>query len=179
MTLVGAGGSDDALGSLADALHRAGACGMGLAKAPLPAPVAATKAADERIELAVVGAHLSGLPLNGELVALGATFVREGRTLAPYRLFALPGTLPPKPGLVRDPAFEGPGIAVEVWALEPAAFARFVAAVPAPLGIGRLALQDGSSPSGFLCEGWATRDAREITGFGGWRAFVQAQVNVP
>ena len=172
VTLVGRGGSDDALGPLADALHQAAGSGMGRAKAPAPilAPRAAPK--DDRIELAVVGAHLSGLALNGELLALGATLRRNGRTASDYRLFALPGTTPAKPGLLRDPAFAGPGIAVEVWALEPAAFARFVAAIPAPLGLGRVVLQDGTAPSGFLCEAWATADAEEISASGGWRAFL-------
>ncbi len=174
VTLVGRSGSDDALGPLADAFHRACGSGMGRAKTPVPLPVVEPRTSDDRIELAVVGAHLSGLALNGELLASGATFLRAGRTGRDYRLFALPGTQPPKPGMIRDPAFHGPGVAVEVWALAPAAFARFVAAIPAPLGVGRLALEDGTAPSGFLCEAWAIGSARDITAFGGWRAFLDA-----
>ncbi len=175
VTLVGPSGSDDALGPLADRLHRACDAGMGRVKAPLPAASTVTAPASERVELAVVGAHLSGLALNGELVANGATLLRGARTAADYRLFALPGTVPPKPGLVREPGFEGPGIAVEVWALEPAAFARFVAAIPSPLGIGRIDLDDGTRPSGFLCEAWATAGAHDISAHAGWRAFLTAQ----
>ena len=107
---------------------------MGRARAPLgaePAPLA-----DAHIELAVVGAHLSGLPLNKDLVALGGRFVREATTKPDYRLFALPGTVPPKPGLVRDPGFAGTGVPAEIWSLPPDAFGRFVAAIPPPLGIG-------------------------------------------
>jgi allophanate hydrolase len=92
------------------------------------------------------------------------------RTRAEYRLFALPGT-PPKPGLLRVGAGEGQPIEVEVWSLDPAAFGRFVAAIPAPLGIGRLRLDDGSEPSGFLVEAAATAAAADITAFGGWRRY--------
>ena len=127
---------------------------------------------EDRIELAVVGAHLSGLPLNKDLVALGGTFVREVTTAGDYRLFALPGTTPAKPGLVREPGFAGPGVPAEVWALAPDAFGRFVAAIPQPLGIGRVTMSDGSTPSGFLCERWAVEGAAEIVG--GWRSFVRA-----
>jgi allophanate hydrolase len=170
VTLVGPGSSDDALAPLADALHRAAGCGTGRARAPLRSAPATPP--DDRIELAVVGAHLSGLPLNGELVALGGRFLREVTTAPDYRLYALTGTTPPKPGLVRDPGFAGPGVPAEVWSLTPAAFGRFVAAIPQPLGIGRIAMTDGSMPSGFLCERWAIENARKVEG--GWRAFVAA-----
>ncbi len=169
LTLVGRAFSDDALAPLADALHRAAGSGSGRARASLegPAPVVAD---GEGIELVVVGAHLSGLALNRELVALGATFVREGLTAGGYRLFALRGTTPPKPGLVRDPGFDGPGVPAEVWSLAPAAFGRFIAAIPSPLGVGRVKMADGAMPSGFLCESWAVEGAAEIRG--GWRAYV-------
>jgi allophanate hydrolase len=172
VTLIGPGGSDDALGPFADALHRGAACGAGLDRAARFPPVPAAE--PDRIHLAVVGAHLSGLPLNGQLLDLGAELVAPARTAADYRLYALPGTRPAKPGLVRDPGYEGPGLAVEIWALAPAAFARFVAAIPAPLGIGRIALDDGREVSGFLCESHAVSGAEEITGYGGWRAYCAA-----
>ena len=98
----------------------------------------------------MVGAHLSGLPLNGELATLGAEFVREARTKADYRLYALPGTKPAKPGLLRVAPGQGAEIVVEIWSLAPAAFASFVAAIPPPLGIGTLAFADGTSAKGFL-----------------------------
>ena len=173
VTLVGPGSSDDALAPLAHALHHAGACGMGIERSRQP-PLLDVTEPDERIAIVVVGAHLSGMPLNGELTGLGATFCRSARTTADYRLFALPGTTPPKPGLVRGTSSAGAGIAVEVWSLEPAAFAHFVAGIPRPLGIGRIALDDGTMPQGFLCEDCALGDARDITAFGGWRAFTQA-----
>jgi len=172
VTLVGPGSSDDALAPLADALHRAAGCGMGRARLA-PGVLAPALPPEDRVELAVVGAHLSGLPLNRELVALGGTFVREVMTAGDYRLFALPGTTPPKPGLVREPGFDGPGVPGEVWSLPPEAFGRFVAAIPPPLGIGRVTMSDGSVPSGFMCEQWAVEEATEVVG--GWRSFVEAR----
>jgi allophanate hydrolase len=124
------------------------------------------------LPIVVVGAHLSGMPLNPQLTTPGGQLVKKCKTAGDYRLFALPNTTPPKPGLVREPGFAGPGLEVEVWALPPAAFGQFVAAIPAPLGIGKVSLDDGSSVSGFLCEAHALAGAEEITSFGGWRAFI-------
>lgn len=129
---------------------------------------------DDLIPIVVVGAHLSGLPLNHQLTDSGGKLVRKGRTASDYRLYALPNTSPPKPGLVRDPGFSGPGLDVEVWALPAGAFGQFVANIPAPLGIGKVTLEDGSQVSGFLSEGYAVTHAEEITRFGGWRAFLAA-----
>ncbi len=124
------------------------------------------------LPIVVVGAHLSGLPLNPQLTGSGGRLLRRCRTAPDYRLFALPDTTPPKPGMVREPGFAGPGLEVEVWSLPPDAFARFVAGIPAPLGIGKVSLDDGSAVSGFLCEAHAVAGAEEITRFGGWRAFL-------
>ena len=122
--------------------------------------------------LMMVGAHLSGMPLNGELTGAGGVLARACRTAPDYRLFVLPGTVPPKPGLVRDPGFSGPGLEVEVWRLPAAAFGHFVARIPAPLGIGKVTLEDGSQVPGFLCEAHGVAGAREITAHGGWRAYM-------
>lgn len=127
------------------------------------------------LPIAVVGAHLTGMALNGELTREGGVLLRRCRTAPDYRLFVLPGTTPPKPGIVRQPGFNGPGLEVEVWALEPAAFGRFVAHIPAPLGIGKLTLEDGAEVSGFLCEAHAVTNAQEITALGGWRAYLSTQ----
>ena len=128
------------------------------------------------LEIVVVGAHLSGMPLNHQLTDAGGVFVRSARTAPDYRLYALPGSVPPKPGLIREPGFTGagatPGVEVEVWSLPPAAFGAFVAAIPAPLGIGKIMLDDGAQVSGFLSEAHALADAPEITHLGGWRAYV-------
>jgi allophanate hydrolase len=130
----------------------------------------------DALEIVVVGAHLSGLPLNHQLTEAGGVFLRSARTAPDYRLYALPGAVPPKPGLLREPGFAGagatPGIEVEVWSLPPAAFGAFVAAIPAPLGVGKITLADGAQVSGFLCEAHALADAPEITHLGGWRAYV-------
>ena len=128
--------------------------------------------ADSLLPIVVVGAHLTGLPLNPELTSSGGQLVKRCRTAADYRLFALPNTSPPKPGMLREPGFAGPGLEVEVWTLPSDAFGRFVAKIPAPLGIGKIALDDGTAVSGFLCEAHAVADAEEITRFGGWRAFL-------
>lgn len=128
----------------------------------------------EYIELAVVGAHLTGQPLNHQLTERGATLLRTTKTAADYRLYALAGAIPPKPGLVRDPGFSGPGIEVEVWAMPARQLAGFVAMIPPPLGIGTLALADGTAVKGFICEPQALARAEEITRYGGWRAFRNA-----
>ena len=130
----------------------------------------ATDTADA-IPLVVVGAHLSGMPLNGELQALGATFVKATSTAPAYRLYALPGTVPPKPGLLRVPD-DGREIDVEVWSLTPAAFGTFVSRIPAPLGIGTLQLKDGDAAKGFLVEAVAVDGAADISHFGGWRSYI-------
>jgi allophanate hydrolase len=119
--------------------------------------------------LVVVGAHLSGLPLNYQLVERGARLEKATRTAPRYRLFALPGTTPPKPGLVRD---GGAAIEVEVWRMPTGGFGSFVAAIPAPLGIGRIELENGEWIQGFLCEASAVAGASDISHFAGWRAYL-------
>jgi allophanate hydrolase len=123
------------------------------------------------IELAVVGAHLRGLPLHRELQELDAHFVETTRTAPLYRLYALPGATPPKPGLVRTEA--GTAVEVEVYRLSDAAFGRFVARVPAPLAIGSVYLASGKQVKGFLCEAVAASNATDISHYGGWRNYVQ------
>lgn len=124
------------------------------------------------VDLLVVGAHLRDQPLNGQLVAAGGTFLQEARTGSDYRLYAL-DTVPPKPGLVRGgPGSSGSaGIAGEVWRLPAAGFATFVAALPAPMAIGTVALSDGTEVTGFLVEPYAVEGATDITHHGGWRAY--------
>jgi allophanate hydrolase len=128
-----------------------------------------------RIALAVVGAHLAGLPLNPELVALGGVFLSEAETTGDYRLYALPGSKPPKPGLLRVTDGGGAAIRLELWTLDKAAFGAFVAGIPAPLGVGTIRLSDGSSAKGFLVEAEAVKGAEDITKFGGWRAYLGAR----
>jgi allophanate hydrolase len=120
------------------------------------------------------GAHLSGLPLNRELVELGAAFSREVETTPDYCLFALPGSSPPKPGLLRVSDGAGAAIKAEVWTLDPAGFGAFVAKIPPPLGVGSIRFKDGPAVKGFLVEAEAVKNAEDISRFGGWRAYLKS-----
>jgi allophanate hydrolase len=125
----------------------------------------------DTVALAVAGAHLTGEPLNGQLLALGARLLETTRTAPTYRLFELPGSVPAKPGLVGGGPAMAAGIEVEIWELATEAFGRLVAGVPSPLAIGTIALADGRAVKGFICEADAVAGAREITAHGGWRAY--------
>lgn len=127
------------------------------------------------VPLAVLGAHLRGQPLNWQLTDRGARFVRQTKTAADYKLYALESSVPPKPGLVRIPGFKGPGIDAEIWLVPDDQFGSFVQAIPPPLGIGTCQLMDGSFVKGFLCESWAAEGSLEITGLGGWRAYLHSK----
>jgi allophanate hydrolase len=174
VTLIGPPFSEGMLASAVDALHRSlgdarlGATPFHLSSTP---PVRIQQKPSRSVKVAVVGAHLSGQPLNGQLVERKARLLETTRTAAGYRLYALSHTSPCKPGLVFDGAGPG-GIEVEVWEMEEDAFGSFVTLIPAPLGIGTLKLVDGRSVQGFLCEAYATCGAEDITAFGGWRAWL-------
>ena len=124
------------------------------------------------VDLAVVGAHLTGEPLNWQLTQRGARLKKTCRTNGGYRLYALEGTTPSKPGLIRDTGAQGLRIEVEVWTMPEDQFGGFVAEIPAPLAIGSITLESGESVKGFLCEPWAIAHATEITRFGGWRGYL-------
>lgn len=172
ITFVAPAFTDASLASIADRFHRAGPSGMGAARAQsLPVQSRIATPTPHWIEVFVVGAHLSGMPLNHQLSDLGAVLRREATTAPGYRLFVLKDANPAKPGLVRAPGFRGPGIPGEVWSVPSPAFGAFVARIPAPLGIGKVTLGDGSEVSGFLCEAHAVEDAPEITEQGGWRNY--------
>ncbi|WP_031515148.1 allophanate hydrolase [Streptomyces sp. NRRL F-5123] len=122
------------------------------------------------VRLAVVGAHLSGQPLNGQLLALGARLAETTATAPAYRLYAL-DTVPPKPGLARV-AEGGAPVEAEVWELSPAALGTLAAGLPRPMALGRVTLRDGTEATGFLCEPAALTAAPDITRYGGWRAYL-------
>jgi allophanate hydrolase len=126
-----------------------------------------------RKEVAVVGAHLSGMPLNSQLVERGALLKKSTATAAEYELYALPNTAPPKPGL-KHVGSTGHSIAVEIWEMAMEDFGSFVSLIPAPLGIGTLKLEDGSSVQGFICEPAAFEGAKNISSFGGWRNYIKS-----
>jgi len=146
---------------------------LGKTASALPPPEADPKVVEHRVSIAVVGAHMSGLPLNRELTELGGRLESATRTAPHYRLFALPGGPPHRPGLVRV-VDGGASVDLEVWSLPSGANGHFIAGIPAPLGIGTIALADGSTVQGFLCESYATTGARDITNFGGWRAYLKS-----
>jgi allophanate hydrolase len=176
VTLIGPCGSDWQLADLGQRYHHGTGLGMGATGAPLPQPQILPGLVQPQqattVKLAVVGAHLSGMPLNSQLTERGATLVAATETAPDYAFYALPGTVPPKPGLVRVAAGQGSRIAVEVWEMPLAHYGSFVALIPSPLGIGTLRLTDGSTVQGFVCESQALQGATNISSFGGWRAYI-------
>ena len=125
--------------------------------------------------LAVCGAHMSGLPLNGELTDRGASLIRTCRSAAKYRFYALEDFSPPRPGMVRAEAGDGHTVDMELWAVPAKRFGEFIAGVPSPLAIGTVELDDGSSVKGFLCEAYAVANARDISQLGSWRVYLAAR----
>ncbi|NTF34334.1 allophanate hydrolase [Rhizobium skierniewicense] len=171
VTLLAPSGKDGLAATLARELHKASGLALGATGWPQSAPKPWVEADEDLIELVVVGAHLSGMPLNHQLKDLNAVFSRQAKTQDCYRLYALSGTTPPKPGMVRVDESDGGEIEVEVWKLTPSAFGTFVATIPAPLGVGTVSLADGTSAKGFLVEPIALKGALDITHYGGWRAY--------
>jgi allophanate hydrolase len=179
ITLLAPSGRDAQLASVGRVFHADTGLTIGANDLPQP-PLAQLPptVSDGEIAIAVVGAHLSGMALNGELTALGGRLIAAGKTAPDYQLFALQGTTPPKPGMLRVEAGKGASIAVEVWALSAAAFGSFVAAIPQPLSIGTVNMADGAAVKGFLVEPAAIAGARDISRYGGWRAFMADAASV-
>lgn len=197
VTFIGPPGADAALLDLGVAWQRAwlaaeaaAAHGQATVGCRLPGPAAAALSwpagvvpqSEPVLSLAVVGAHLSGMPLHGQLVERRARLVASTHTAPHYRLFALPGTVPPKPGLARlspadDPAL-GHAIALEVYAVPMSAVGSFLALIPPPLGLGSVELADGSWVKGFICEPAGLSGAEDISHFGGWRAYIRHRQGV-
>jgi allophanate hydrolase len=172
ITLLAPAGHDAQLASIGRVFHANTAMKMGakgLTQPPLAAP--STQLNGDEIAIAVVGAHLSGMALNGELTTLGGRLLQKATTAPDYKLYAL-DTTPPKPGMLRVEAGTGSVIKLELWALSAASFGKFVAAIPPPLSIGTIRLADGRGIKGFLVEPTAIDGARDISEFGGWRAFM-------
>jgi allophanate hydrolase len=174
VSLIAPMGLDGDLLQLGARLHATLGKGSGVAGYVLPEiPPASRTALPGRVRIAVVGAHLDGLPLNYQLTDRGAHLVETVRSADCYRLFALPGTVPPKPGMVRVADGAGVAIEMEVWEMETRDFGDFVAMIPSPLGIGSVRLSDGRSVHGFVCESIAVAGATDISEFGGWRNFLR------
>ena len=174
VTMVAPNGKDFALLTLAARLHAVAVPTVGATShAPhkLGAAPDATPFASGQVRVAVCGAHLSGLPLNPQLTSRGAKLVRAVESASTYKLYALPGGPPWRPGMVRV-ASGGAAIPLEIWEMPASQFGSFVAGIPAPLGIGTVLLQGGEMVQGFLCEAVAVEGAEDITHHGGWRAFI-------
>jgi allophanate hydrolase len=172
ITLVGTARSDHALLALASRFHAGQAAQVGARLPLLSSAVGEVPfAQSSRIDVAVCGAHLSGLPLNGQLTDRGAVLIAKTQTAAGYKLFALPGGPPFRPGMVKV-AEGGEAIEVEVWSVPAEHFGSFVAGIPSPLGIGKVLLAGGQQVPGFVCESLGIEDARDITAFKGWRAYL-------
>ncbi|MNR80587.1 Allophanate hydrolase [compost metagenome] len=174
LTLIGPAWSDHALAAYGKQWQALTGLPRGATGQPYVAPAASSTTEPPAVpaghlRVAVVGAHLSGMPLNRELTDRKAILVESTETAASYRLYALAQTVPAKPGLARSK--DGAAITVELWDIPLPAFGSFVAGVPAPLGIGTLELSDGRLVKGFICEPYALESAQDITAYGGWRAY--------
>ncbi|MEN4922396.1 allophanate hydrolase [Achromobacter spanius] len=170
ITLIGLAWQDRALAQFGRQWQARRGLPLGATGAPLPAAAADNAPPADTVRVAVVGAHLTGMPLNHQLTSRHAAFVEKTATAGDYRLYALANTTPPKPGLVKSDS--GAAIEVELWDVPVTAFGAFVAEIPAPLGIGTLELADGRLVKGFICEPRGLEGARDITAFGGWRAYL-------
>ncbi|WP_263062847.1 allophanate hydrolase [Dickeya dadantii] len=146
---------------------------LGATGQPFKKTSATLPASENHVRVAVVGAHLRGMPLNFQLTQRDAVFVEATETASCYRLYALANTQPAKPGIARQAT--GAAIAVELWDIPLARFGEFVAEIPAPLGIGSLELGDGRWVKGFICEPAALNEATDITEWKGWRNWVARQ----
>ncbi|HEX7027096.1 MAG TPA: allophanate hydrolase [Gammaproteobacteria bacterium] len=175
ITLIAPSGQDATLCELGARYQQLLRLPMGTTEHLSPYRPKAARTPVAGIRLAVVGAHLSGQPLNSQLISHKATLIRTCRTAPCYRFYLLSDTTPPKPGLVRvADGGEGVSIEVEIWELTAAAFGSFVADIPPPLGIGTVMLEDGDGVKGFLCEGHVVPNAVDISHFGGWRNYLAA-----
>ena len=177
ITLIGPAFSEPLLCELGYKLHRLSGVKLGATSFELPPSTGEFRdaAGDAHVTVAVVGAHLSGMPLNHQLTERGARLIGTARTAPHYRLFVLPGTTPPKPGLVQTSNGSGHAIELELWSMPVEHYGSFVAGIPAPLGIGMIALEDGRVAQGFVCAGQMAAEARDISNFGGWRSYLAGQ----
>ncbi|HEX3349782.1 MAG TPA: allophanate hydrolase [Acetobacteraceae bacterium] len=173
VTLIGPAWSESRLAGLSDRVHRGLVRTIGASDQPLPPRPGPDAIGPDETPLFCLGAHMSGLPLNHEIRALGGRFVRAAETTAEYRLYALGR----RPGLVRVDPGDGASIAGEVWALPTAAIGALLARVPPPLSFGTVQLADGPC-LGFLAEAFAVADAPDVSRYGGWRCWLDASTSV-
>jgi allophanate hydrolase len=173
ITLIGRPNAERALLAFGARWQRAMPLPLGKTKSRLPPADCDPTVVEDRLPIAVVGSHMSGLPLNRELTELGGRFEWADRTAPFYRFYVMAGGPPYRPGLVRV-SQDGAAIELEVWSLPTEKVGAFLRRIPAPLGLGRVGLADGSTITGFLCESHATEGARDITRLGGWRTYLRS-----
>lgn len=175
VTLIGEAFTDRRLLSIANRIQQYFHLPLGKDQGAFQPTTASPVANQQRIAVAVCGAHLQGQPLNWQLTERGG-YLLEKTTSAPnYKLYALAGGPPFRPGMVVAQTGEGQAIEVEVWSLPTTEFGSFVAGIPAPLGIGKVTLTDGSQVSGFICEASGLAGAEDISHFGAWRAYLASK----
>ena len=175
VSLVGLAMQDRKLLSFANRWQQALQLPLGATQQALPSSNNSAVSDAEEIPVVVCGAHLQGLPLNWQLTERGAHLLESSTTAAAYRMYALAGGPPYRPGLIRDEQ-AGKAIEVEVWNVPKAEFGSFVAGIPAPLGIGKVELSDGRWLPGFICENYAIKNAQDITELRGWRNYLAKYV---
>jgi allophanate hydrolase len=173
ITLIARANTERALLAFGAQWQRTVTLPLGKTASKLPPADRDPVGSEDRVSLAVVGAHMSGLPLSPQLLELGGRKESAGHCAPLYRLYELPGNAPRRPGLVRV-ARGGAAVELEVWSVPSRNVGAFTRQIPAPLGLGSIALADGSTVLGFLCEGYATEGAKDITSFGGWRAYLKS-----
>lgn len=174
ITLVGPAMSDRYLLSIANRIEPLFKLNIGFSDIPrLPTPQNPVRASST-VDIAVCGAHLSGLPLNWQLQERGATLKQRCKTANKYCMYALPGGPPKRPGLIKD-AQSSCAIDIEIWRVPTEELGSFIAAIPAPLGIGKLELENGSEVSGFICEPYAVEGAKDISDFGSWKNYLASE----
>ncbi|MGE9761602.1 allophanate hydrolase [Pseudomonas sp. PDM20] len=173
VTLFGRAFTDQYLLGVADALQRRHNLPLSGSNAIAPSS-SANAARNDRARLVVCGAHLDGLALNWQLRQRRARLLRATQSAPAYKLYALAGGPPLRPGMLRV-ADGGVAIEVEVWELPSAELGSFLTGIPAPLGLGKVQLKDGSWETGFICDPWGLEGAEDISRFGGWRAWLQSR----
>ncbi|MFT4775990.1 MAG: allophanate hydrolase [Oleispira sp.] len=173
ITLVGPTFSDRTLLSIANRIHTLANLPMGASALPLAASNAPAVDATDRIDVLVCGAHLEGLPLNWQLKERGAFLKSKTQTAPVYRMYALAGGPPFRPGLILDED-QGQALEVEIWSIPADQFGSFVNGIPSPLGIGKVRVANGSLVSGFICEPFGLAGAKEITQYGSWKTYMKA-----
>ena len=172
VTLIAQEGSDTALLKLAAQWQIL--FGLSLGKSNVKASLtelAITTDNNDSIHIAVVGAHLQGMPLHSQLTERHARLIKSCKSAKSYRLFALPNTTPPKPGLVKT-KLNGAAIDLEIYAMPASEVGSFLGLIPAPLGLGNVELDDGTWVKGFICEPYAIEGAKDISDLGGWRSYM-------